>query len=65
MLPLILFPFLCPLAFGQDLAAFVNPLIGTADDGHVFPGQYLKHVYVSQVQDGEVFVTCILKLTRP
>jgi hypothetical protein len=40
MHPLILFPFLCPLAFGQDLAAFVNPLIGTADEGHVFPGEY-------------------------
>jgi hypothetical protein len=41
MLSLVLFPLLFSLSLGQDPASFVNPLIGTADGGHVFPGQYL------------------------
>ena len=40
MRPLIIFPLLSSLVSGQDLAAFVNPFIGTTDGGHVFPGQY-------------------------
>jgi hypothetical protein len=40
MRPLVLFPLLFSLAFGQDPSAFVNPFIGTTDGGHVFPGQY-------------------------
>ena len=72
MHPLVLFPFLCPLALGQDLATFANPLIGTTDDGHVFPGQcfriqHLNRAYVSQVvgNDDDVFVTCMLNNPRP
>ncbi|KAF8267730.1 glycoside hydrolase family 92 protein [Lactarius quietus] len=48
---LFLFPFLCSLASAQDLAAFVNPLIGTADDGHVFPGATVPHGMVKVGMD--------------
>ena len=71
MHPLVLFPFLCPLAFALDTATFVNPLIGTTDDGHVFPGKYFKlqHLqrpYIFQVvrNDDKVLVTCMLNKPR-
>ncbi|KAN0133092.1 Glycosyl hydrolase family 92 domain containing protein, partial [Lactarius tabidus] len=35
----------------QDLAAFVNPLIGTADEGHVFPGATVPHGMVKVGMD--------------
>ncbi len=37
-----LFPLLFSLALGQDPASYVNLFIGTTNDGHVFPGQYLR-----------------------
>jgi len=38
MRSLVLLPLLFSLALGQDPAIFVNLLIGTTKDGHVFPG---------------------------
>ena len=45
MRPLVLFPLFFSLALGNTLgrepADIVNLFIGTTNDGHVFPGQYL------------------------
>ncbi|KAN0133100.1 Glycosyl hydrolase family 92 domain containing protein [Lactarius tabidus] len=51
MRPLVLFPLLFSLAFGQDPSAFVNPFIGTTDGGHVFPGATVPHGMVKVGMD--------------
>ncbi|KAH9033368.1 glycoside hydrolase family 92 protein [Lactarius pseudohatsudake] len=51
MRSLVLFPLLFSLALGQDPASFVNPLIGTTKDGHVFPGATLPHGMVKVGMD--------------
>ncbi|KAI9449063.1 glycoside hydrolase family 92 protein [Lactarius psammicola] len=48
---LVLFPLLFSLALGQDPCSFVNPLIGTIKDGHVFPGPTLPHGMVKVGMD--------------
>ena len=49
MRSLVLFTLLFSLSLGQDPASFVNPLIGTADNGHVFPGQYFRMQHLAHV----------------
>ncbi|KAI9437962.1 glycoside hydrolase family 92 protein [Lactarius indigo] len=51
MRSLVLFPLLFSLINGQDPASFVNPLIGTANDGHVFPGATRPHGMVKVGMD--------------